>query len=268
MAITATRPKFISVVRSVGWVTFLEVVRDKVLYSFLVLAFLLLGIALLASKLTFVRADRVILNFGMTAVHLSCVMVALFTGAGAIGREFERRTIFVALSRPISRFEFTVGKYLGLGLVQVANWALLSLCYVLILATIGKQFGQEMSSSLAWGLILVLSEALVMTAAALMLSTFTTTSIASMLSIGLYLVGTNVSQIRLISARTRNPFSAGALNTLANVLPNFENFNLGFKVTYGLPTPFGYGAGNFLYGLLFAAYFVTLAGILIYHRES
>src|SRR5579885_2660383 len=112
------------------------------------------------------RADRIILNFGMTAVHLSCVMVAIFTGANAIGREFERRTFFVSLSRPISRFSFTVGKYLGLALVQTANWALLSLSYVLILALVSFNFKLEASSSLFWGLILVLSEALVMSAAA------------------------------------------------------------------------------------------------------
>src|SRR5579885_2013177 len=123
------------------------------------------------------RADRIILNFGMTAVHLSCVMVAIFTGANAIGREFERRTFFVALSRPISRFSFTVGKYAGLAMVQVANWGLLSLSYVLILAVVGANFKVAGSSSLFWALVLVLSEALVMTASALMLSTFTTTSI-------------------------------------------------------------------------------------------
>jgi ABC-type transport system involved in multi-copper enzyme maturation permease subunit len=268
MPIAVTRPKFFAVVRTIGWVTFLEIVRDKILYSFVMLAFLLLGIGLLASKLTFVRPDRVILNFGMTAVHLSCVLVAVFTGASQLGREFERRTFFVALSRPISRFEFIVGKFAGLSLVQAANWALLALSYLIILGLVGKDLGSEISSSLAWGLILVLAEALVMTASALMLSTFTTTSIASMLTVGLYLVGTNISQIRLIASRTRNPVASGALDVLANVLPNLENFNLGFKVTYGLPTPFTFGAGNFVYGILFSLYAVTLAGIFIYHREN
>jgi ABC-type transport system involved in multi-copper enzyme maturation permease subunit len=262
------RPNPFSVIGIIGWVTYLEIVRDKILYNIIVFAFLLLGVALLASKLTFVRPDRIVLDFGMTAVHLSCVMVAIFTGAGVIGREFERRTFFVALSRPISRFEFTVGKYFGLVLVQASNWALLVLGYLLILAVVGSEFRLMWSSSLVWGLILILAESFLMTAAALMFSTFSTTSLAAMVSVGLYLVGTNVSQIRLISARTRDPWASFSLDLMANVLPNLENFNLGFKVTYGLPTPSAFALGNFFYGCVFSAYFVVLAGVLIYNRES
>jgi Cu-processing system permease protein len=257
-----------AVVRVVGWVSFLEIVRDKILYNIIVFAFLLLGVGLLASKLTFVRPDRIILDFGMTAVHLSCVMVAIFTGAGVIGREFERRTVFVALSRPISRFEFTVGKYAGVALVQVCNWALLSAGYLLILRLVSQEFSLLMSSSLLWGLFLVLAEALVMAAAALMFSTFSTTSLSAVIAIGLYFVGTNVSQIRLISSRTKDPWAAQSLDVLANLLPNLENFNLGFKVTYGLPTPAAFALGSFAYGCLFAAFFVTLGGLLIYYREG
>jgi ABC-type transport system involved in multi-copper enzyme maturation permease subunit len=268
METATSQPRFIPVIKAVGWVTFLELVRDKILYNFIVFAFLLLGVGLLASKLTFVRADRIILDFGMSAVQLSCMVVAVFTGASALGREFERRTIFVALSRPISRFEFTVGKYLGLSMLNFCNWALLTCGYLLILRLVSMNFGLLMSSSLLWGLLLVLVESLLMTAIALMFSTFSTTSLASMITIGLYLVGTNVSQIRLVSARTKNPLASSALNAVANLLPNLENFNLGFKVTYGLPTPHLYAAGNFLYGCIFAGFFVVIAGLLVSKRDG
>ncbi|HUP57776.1 MAG TPA: ABC transporter permease subunit [Bdellovibrionota bacterium] len=259
---------FFPVVRAIGWVTFLEIVRDKILYNIIVFAFLLMAVGLLASKLTFVRPDRVILDFGMSAVNLCCVLVGIFTGASVLGREFERRTIFVALSRPISRFQFTVGKFAGIALVQICNWALLSVAYLVILAIASMEFKLMMSSSFAWGLILILSEGLLIAGLALMFSTFTTTSLSAMLTIGLFLVGNNVSQIRLVSQRTKNPFASGVLNALSNVLPNLENFHLGFKVTYSLPTTFAYGIGTFLYGCLFAALFVALAGAFIQSRES
>jgi Cu-processing system permease protein len=259
---------FFPVVRAIGWVTFLEIVRDKILYNIIVFAFLLLGVGLLASKLTFVRPDRVILDFGLSAVNLCCVLVGIFTGASALGREFERRTIFVALSRPISRFQFTVGKFAGIALVQLCNWALLTLAFLAILGMASMNFGLMMSSSLFWGLILVLAESLLIAGLALMFSTFTTTSLSAILTIGLFLVGNNVSQIRLVATRTKSPLASGLLNTLSNILPNLENFHLGFKVTYSLPTTFSYGAGTFVYGLLFAALFVSLAGLLIHSRET
>ena len=81
------------VVRAVGWITFRELVRDKVLYNILLCSALLFGVSFLASRLTFIRPDRVLLDFGLSAVRLSCAMIATFNGAAMLGREIERRTI-------------------------------------------------------------------------------------------------------------------------------------------------------------------------------
>src|ERR1700688_738458 len=89
------------VVPTVGWVTFREIIRDKILYNILVVSVLLLGLGFLASKMTFVRPDRVVLDFGVSAVGISSVAIAILIGAGMVNRELERRTIFLALSRPI-----------------------------------------------------------------------------------------------------------------------------------------------------------------------
>src|SRR6185437_7550167 len=114
------------VVWSVASVSFREIVRDKILYNILVIAVLLMGLGFLASRLTFVRPDQIVLDFGVSAVNLSLVAIAALIGASLLNREVERRTIFLALSRPISRFQFVAGKYVGLLLVLLLNWALVS----------------------------------------------------------------------------------------------------------------------------------------------
>ncbi|MEO7162097.1 MAG: hypothetical protein ABI041_04185, partial [Bdellovibrionia bacterium] len=83
------RPSTVAVTRAVGWVTFLEIIRDKVLYNIILCAGLLLSVGFLASRLTFIRPERVILNFGLTGVTLSCAMIAIFTGAGLLSKEFD-----------------------------------------------------------------------------------------------------------------------------------------------------------------------------------
>ena len=47
-------------------------------------------------------------------------------GVWRILREFERRTAFIALARPISRRDFLVGKYLGVAGVILLNYLLLA----------------------------------------------------------------------------------------------------------------------------------------------
>src|SRR3954451_1759967 len=101
-----TVPAWKDVTPAIAKVTFTEILRDKILYNVLFCAFLLFGMGLLTSRLTFIRPERVVLDFGLSAVNISCTMIAVFIGAGMIGREFERRTVHLALSHPISRAQF------------------------------------------------------------------------------------------------------------------------------------------------------------------
>ncbi len=42
--------------------------------------------------------------------------MAILIGTGLVYKEIEKRTIFTLISKPIRRFEFLLGKYLGLDL--------------------------------------------------------------------------------------------------------------------------------------------------------
>lgn len=257
---------------AVGWVSFQEIIRDKILYNILVLALLLLGLGFIATRLTFLRPDRVILDFGLTAVNLSCTMIAIFTGASVIGREFERRTIFVALSRPISKFEFLLGKYAGVSLVILMNWVLLSLVYLAILgmASASLEGGvlRDFHPALALGMVLVLIQSWLLAALALMFSTFSTTSLSAVFTLGLYLVGNNVDQLRFLASRLKGSPAEVLLDFTASILPDLGTFNLGTKVTYGLPVGGGIAFHSVLYGVVFTALALAMAGWFIERRES
>jgi ABC-type transport system involved in multi-copper enzyme maturation permease subunit len=263
----AVRPRTGAVILAVGRVTFLEILRDKILYNIFLFALLLLGSGFLASRLTFIRPERVIVDFGLAATSISTAMVAVFAGATALTRELERRTIHVALSHPVSRVQFLFGKFAGLAGMLVLNWALLCACYLTILGVTGEEPGASLSGALFAALGLALAQSLVLAAVALLFSSFTTTSLAVILSIGIYLVGNNVSQLRLVAAKVRSPFGAGALNAVSMLLPNLETFNLSTKVTYGLPVSGTFVLTSFLYGACVTGALLLAAGLLLESRE-
>jgi ABC-type transport system involved in multi-copper enzyme maturation permease subunit len=126
-------PQSGSVACAIGKVTFLEMIRDRVFYNVVLCAFVLLGLGYLGSKLTFVRPNRVVLDFGISAIFLACALVAIFYCSGLINKEIERRTIHVALCHPISRDQFVYGKFLGLSWVVTLNWLALCCCFLAIL---------------------------------------------------------------------------------------------------------------------------------------
>ncbi|MGZ3708095.1 MAG: ABC transporter permease, partial [Bdellovibrionota bacterium] len=194
-------------------------------------------------------------------------LVAIFLGAGAMPRELERRTIHVALSRPISRPQFVIGKFSGLAAVLFLNWALLCGAFLTILAFSGDGLSGNFHLVTAWALFCIFLQSIVIASIAMVFSTFSTTSLSAMIAIGFYLIGNNIAQLRAVSARTRNPVTVAVLDGLTAVLPNFEYFNLSTKVTYGIPVGWKFGVVGFLYALLLTSLALGMSGFFIQRRE-
>ncbi|MGE0614305.1 MAG: ABC transporter permease [Bacteriovoracia bacterium] len=260
--VSGLRRKFI-VLRAVGRVSFREIVRDKILYNSLLCALLLLGVAFLASKLTYVRPERVVLDFGLSSVSLASAIIAILIGAPLLIREFERRTIFVALAKPISRFDFLLGKFTGLLMVLTANWAILSAVFLVILYSVGG----TASVTLSWGLVLALLQSWLVAAITVFFSTFSTTSLSVMISLGVFAVGSSISQVQFLATKVESTIGRAVLQGLARVFPDFEHFQLGSKVIYELPVSLRFGVSAVLYSLFLGGFFLLLSGYLIQRRE-
>jgi len=93
--------------------TFREAVRDRVLYNLIAFTLLLSGAAIFVGQISIEIERLVVINLGLTAVSLFGVVIAIFIGIGLVSKEIEKRTLYTVLSRPVRRWEFIVGKFLG-----------------------------------------------------------------------------------------------------------------------------------------------------------
>jgi hypothetical protein len=117
------------------------------------------------------------------------------------------------------------------------------------------------------GLFLVWLQSLLLASIAIFFSTFSTVSLSSMITIGFYLVGNNISQIRWVASHLHSSWGSLCLKWVSILFPNFEYFNLGNKITYALPVLWLSTGLSVLYGLFVIALLLTLAGLLIQSRE-
>lgn len=254
----------VRVILAIVRVTFTEIAREKVLYNILLAAFVLFGVGFLASKLTFVQPGRVILDFGYSALNLSSTVLAILAGAAMIGKELEHRTIHVALSHPISTLQFVVGKFAGLGVILFLNWFLLAGVYVVMLWGLNGALNLSFTFLSALGLVLI--QAWVMGGLALLFSCVSTTSLSVILTVGMYLIGINHSELRLLSGRTQSEVGKMILDLTATWTPNLEYFNLGNKLTYDLPVSWAFVGTSVAYGMVIMICGVMLSGVLVRWR--
>jgi ABC-type transport system involved in multi-copper enzyme maturation permease subunit len=160
-----------------------------------------------------------------------------------------------------------VGKFLGVAGVLFLNAVVLSLGFLGILKFFAVD-GGLFSPTLFEALFLLPLQACVLAALALFFASFSTPSLSILMTLGLYLVGVNLSHLRFLAQKAQDPVERAVLETLALVLPNFEHFNWGLRVSYGLPVPATYLATALSYAFIWIALLLMGAGMCLEGREN
>lgn len=122
--------------------------RSRSVHAILVIGVLLVGVAFLSASFSPRQPRTVALDVGLSGMRFSLVLFALFWVQELVGREIERRTVMYALSYPVSRAAYIVGRYLGiLGLLALAA-LLLGMLLWLTTLTVGATYEQSFSLGL------------------------------------------------------------------------------------------------------------------------
>lgn len=90
-----------------------EAVRARILLGVFALGLATCAYSLVVATLSLHNEARVVADLGAAGLSLYGVIIAIILGSTSLHRELEYKTVFPILSRPIRRWEYLVGKYLG-----------------------------------------------------------------------------------------------------------------------------------------------------------
>jgi ABC-type transport system involved in multi-copper enzyme maturation permease subunit len=243
--------------------TFRENLRDKILYNLLFFAVFLIGGAIALGDLSVMEHDKIISDIGLAAINLIGIIIAIFVGTGLVSKEIERRTIYTIMARPIHRVQFLLGKYLGLVVTLAVNVGIMLAVY---LATLW--FGQvPILSAVFQAVQLMLVEMLLITAVALMFSTFSTATLSAILTIGVYVVGHLTEDLKAIAEKSESGTIKGLMTVLYYIFPNLEMLNIKGQAASGVSVSIAFQSMVTVYGLLYAT-LLLVGACLIFHRRD
>ncbi|MCF0214962.1 MAG: ABC transporter permease [Fibrobacteraceae bacterium] len=252
--------------------TFRESIRDKILYNIVLLAVALAVFSIVLGEWSVFDRAYVIKSTTLSVMSLSGLLISIFVGISLVQKEIQRRTVLTLLSKPISRVSFIVGKYLGLlAVVAIHLLILTGIYYVILFIT-----NSEPSVSLLTAIYLIFCEMAVVIAIALLFSSFSTTILSALFTLGVYFAGhlsdQLLEQVRFASRMGELHDASSVLLEKAAVVihavfPGLYRFNVTSYVVHGVALPDMYLFWNSLYALGYIGVFLAIASWWFSRRD-
>lgn len=243
--------------------TFQESLRKRTLYILVVFALIVIGASKFFSFLTAEEELKMIKDVSFSTIEFFGALIAIFGALTAISGEIEKRTIYTLLSKPITRRNFFVGKFIGHSLILLLNFILISLFFIGLL--LFKKSPPDVQTFKT--LLLIYIELVLIGSITLTVATFATDPFNIIFSFFLYIVGHLITYGRQLVERTGSLILKGLGTILYTVIPNYENFNIRDKVVVGVNVSWNYVAKTSIYGILYIT-IIILLGIYFFQKRE
>lgn len=265
-----------SAIRKVAVAVFKESVRDRVPYSLVLFAVVLMAASFLMSRLTAGQDLKVIKDLGLATMNAIGLLIAIFIGTGLVSKEVERRSIYAVLAKPLSRSSFIVGKYLGLVFTLAANLGMMTIAFYAMMQYMAvttddwiKQGWRApaLDPRLLVPVVLIGVQLMLTTAVALFFSTFSSPLLAMLLTLGVWVAGHFSGDLRNFQAAVDSPAAIALARGLYYALPNLAAIDVKNDIVHGRAVPWQ-SVGIGVAALLSYVGVLVTGAVLIFNRRD
>lgn len=250
----------------------------------LFLVVLLIGTALLVlfpfiPYNTFGEDIKMLKTSGATVIKLLSMFLGLWTASLAIADEIEGRTALTLLSKPVSRTQFILGKFLGVLVPVVAMFLLLGVVFLSTVSykmpydarensqeppTVGQCLAEV--KQVVPGLFVSFLEVVVLVAIIVAISTRLPMLPNLIISMSVYVLGHLLPLLVQSTATGLEPVRFVA-QLIAVVIPNLDHFNISPAVFRDQPVPALYLAWTTAYAAIYTLFALVGALFLFEDRD-
>jgi len=250
--------------------TFREAARIRVLYGIVVLVVGANLAAVVLGKMSMGEQARVARDFGLAGISLFGALTAIFLGVFLLYSEVQRRTIYAIVTKPISRWEFVVGKYLGMVLVLTVLVGLFSAAMAGLLAAQGLAITAAVwkAIALAW------CEVVTVAAIAVFFSAFSSPFLSGIFALALFAIGRITPDLRAAIATSQDAWIRVVAKGALMVVPDLHLFSVSAETVentavsvHGDFVSWAYVGSAAAHGVLWSAALLVI-GCVIFRRRD
>ena len=243
---------------------FREAVRDRILYNLILFVLLITASAIFLGELSAGQEARVIVNLGLSSILVFGTFISIFVGVSLVWKEIEKRTVYSIFSKPVGRSEFIIGKYLGLCLTLFANVAVMCAGVSLALLYVG---GGQLAAAIWPAVLLIFLELTIITAVAIMFSSFSTPALSALLTFFVFVIGHFSTTLRELAQGMTSNATKLVIEAVYYLMPNLSHFSFITETSNGIALPTQMLGGSVLYAIVVDIILLTIT-VVIFSRRN
>lgn len=245
------------------WNGFREARRNRVTVVVGAFALVLLFSTSLVMEVTVATFDRVLTDVGLGMMSLLLVFLTIFLSSGLISREIDRRTIFMIVSRPLSRMGYLLARLAG----NMLTVAVLLIAMGVIFLVQVYVLRSPITSIQILAIGMLWFELLVVACVGVTLSTFSGPIVSGLVTTGFYLAGHLSSDIYRLAARSKSEVLQWLGKGVYYALPNLDRLNMRPNATYNQMPAWAEVGISLAHALSYCVILLMLAGFIFSRRD-
>jgi len=215
---------------NVAYYTFLEMVRNKVLFILFFFALFIFGLGIVITQMTIGDNLTIISDVGLGTIEIFLTVLSIFLGISLVQKELSQKTLYPLLARPVSRAEYILGKFFGMLLLVIVAIVIMTVIFTALLFFYG---GAGKIVDFLPAIYTIFLQTSTIISVAVLCSTLTEPAVAATLTISFYIIGaTSYNLVYAITKRTSESVKQ-IIMTLRYILPDFNHFNIKDNLVYG-----------------------------------
>jgi ABC-type transport system involved in multi-copper enzyme maturation permease subunit len=206
----------------IGLYSLKEHLNSKILYFFISFSFLLIYFTIVIGLMAVDYEKKALIDFGLTIIELSSFLFSIFIASLTIQKEIETKTIYMVISRPVSRATYVLGKLLGIYFIMA--FIIFILFSIDLSVLLLKGYYPDRLYFLS--ILFIYFKIMLISSIAMLLTSFTTSNLSSLLiSLMIWILGHFTSEIKYITLKLTS-FKLYLASLFIYSIPNFQLLNL------------------------------------------
>ncbi len=259
-------------------ITFKEGIRNRAIYGIFLMALMLLIVNFLLCSMIPREIGKVAVDIALSTVYFSGLLLVFFVGINLMAKDLDKRTIYMVISRPISRSQYIIGKFFGMALLIIATMVFLSVFAVLSIFLIKLSY-PGYYPRFSWPMVLLalafsILPLILLSAMSFLFASFTSSSfITLVLTMIAYIIGRSSYDVKALvespaaASIQPSPVTVKLVQIAYYLFPNLSVFDIKTQAAHDLSLAPSYILWVMLYFIVYTSLAVACAALFFRRRE-